>query len=73
MSRYIFYTSEGASTAPDDRPIENCQMLGYAEGENANLALESLLRENSWISEHGYKELSACEVTGEPVYFLSTP
>ena len=72
MARFIFYTSEGSSEAPNGEDVENCQMLGYAEGENANLALERLLRENAWIGEHGYKELSACEVTGEPVYFLTT-
>ena len=72
MARYIFYTTEGSCEAPNGEDVENCQMLGYAEGENVNLALERLLRENAWISEYGYKELSACEVTGEPVYFLST-
>ena len=72
MAHFIFYTSEGSSEAPDGEDVENCQMLGYAEGENANLALENLLRQNAWISEHGYKELSVCEVAGEPVYFLPT-
>ena len=72
MAHFIFYTSEGSSEAPNGEDVENCQMLGYAEGENANLALERLLRENAWIGEHGYKELSACQVAEKPVYFLST-
>ena len=72
MARFIFYTTEGTTEAPDGEDIENCQMLGYADGKTLNEALESLLRENTWIKECGYEDLAACEVTGEPVYFLST-
>ena len=42
MARYIFLTMEGYTYLPDSEAmepyVENCQMLGFAEGENAKEA-----------------------------------
>lgn len=55
MNEYIFYTTEGNTTSPrEDMKVENCQVLGFANGNNAKDALINLLQENQWITEYGY-------------------
>lgn len=55
MNEYIFYTTEGNTTPPrEDKKVENCQVLGFANGNNAKDALNNLLQENQWITECGY-------------------
>ena len=53
MNEYIFYTTEGKTTPPhEDKTVENCQVLGFACGNNAKDALNTLLQENQWIAEY---------------------
>ena len=49
MGTYIFYTLGGRTESPDGQEVENCQLLGEANGENAGEALSQLLSENPWI------------------------
>lgn len=52
MNEYIFYTTEGQTLAPDiNYDVENCQVLGFARGDNATQAEENLLNAYSWITE----------------------
>ena len=55
MSTYIFYTREGYTEGPNGKRVENCQLLGEAEGETAKEALENLLNENPWIADSGFE------------------
>lgn len=55
MARFIFYTCEGRTQAPDGSEVENCQMLGIANGDNRQEAKTRLLVENDWILECGYR------------------
>ncbi|MDE6808035.1 MAG: hypothetical protein K2I98_06220 [Prevotella sp.] len=55
MSEYIFYTTEGFTRAPDNNNIENCQLLGIADGKDSQEALDNLIRNNSWIVERGFE------------------
>ena len=55
MGTYIFYTLEGRTESPDGQEVENCQLLGEANGENAGEALSQLLSENPWIESCGFK------------------
>lgn len=58
MNKYIVYTTEGYTTAPnEDVEVENCQVLGCVYGNNATEARDNLLKENPWISEAGYSPL----------------
>lgn len=62
MNEYIFYTPEGHTDAPNDKvEVENCQLLGMAEGKDVSEAKKNLLLDNPWISEAGF-DLSACFV-----------
>lgn len=51
MKKYIFITSEGNTTAPNENiEINNMQVIGIVENvENENDALIKLLKENLWI------------------------
>ncbi len=55
MNTYIFYTLGGYTECPDGAEVENCQLLGEAEGETAKKAFAKLLKENKWVAEHGFK------------------
>ncbi len=56
MNEYIFYTTEGYTEGPNNKAVENCQMLGIAFGASPAEALESLLNENEWIAESGFSK-----------------
>lgn len=67
MNHYLFYTTEGYTLAPDKQEIENCQLLGRADGKNKDEALQQLLVENHWIIDHNYdiEAIVACRVIDE--------
>lgn len=55
MNKFIFYTTEGHTDAPNDSiEVENCQVLGTASGNSESEAQENLLNENHWITEAGF-------------------
>ncbi|MBQ6190322.1 MAG: hypothetical protein IJK45_09145 [Bacteroidaceae bacterium] len=55
MNEYIFYTTEGYTIAPNEEiQLDNCQVLGFAMGDNVKEATEHLLKENLWIIEAGF-------------------
>ncbi|MCR4812283.1 MAG: hypothetical protein K5867_06790 [Bacteroidales bacterium] len=55
MNKYIIYTTEGNTLAPNmNVEVENCQMLGESRGNNPNEAKDNLLKDNPWISEAGF-------------------
>ena len=59
MEKYIFYTTEGFTQAPDGEDIENCQLLGCASGQDKQEAMDNLLTENPWIKERGFEPRKA--------------
>ena len=55
MKKYIFYTTEGYTIAPnEDYEVENCQVLGIASGNDCQEAKRQLLEDNPWITEAGF-------------------
>ena len=55
MNEYIFYTCEGYTYSPkEEKEIENCQIIGRAEGKNVAEAQHVLLEANPWIEEYGF-------------------
>lgn len=59
MKKYIFYTTEGFTQAPDGEDIENCQLLGCTYGQDKQEAMDNLLTENPWIKERGFEPRKA--------------
>lgn len=54
MDRFIFYSLEGRTIAPNGQEVENCQVLGMACGNDWQEAKVLLLKENPWIAECGF-------------------
>ena len=55
MSKYIFYTAEGYTCAPNKNyEVENCQVLGTAMGKDNSEAQNNLLKDNPWILKAGF-------------------
>ncbi len=65
IKSYIFLTSEGTTFAPYEYSKENkypnecynLQVIGFAEGENANDAFKKLISESEYIKEYGFKDI----------------
>lgn len=55
MNEYLFYTLEGYTNPPrEDKEVDNCQILGFAWGNDEYEARKALLEENPWIEEVGF-------------------
>lgn len=55
-SLYLILSTEGYTGAPDGSAVNMCQMLGIADGETLDEAIESLLNESPHIAKAGYKK-----------------
>jgi hypothetical protein len=61
MAKYIFYTDEGYTIAPNGKDIENLQVLGIEDGESKDEAYNNLFKNNKWIKENGFSaEMMRC-------------
>lgn len=56
MGRYIFYTDEGYTIAPNDEELESLQILGIENGNSREEALANLYKNNEWIKTNGFAE-----------------
>ena len=66
MRSFIFVTSEGhtfqpnsESTTPD---VENLQVIGFAQGENAESAFRGLIVENPWLKQTTFRQVQSIEL-----------
>ncbi len=61
INSYIFITTEGFTFQPNSESIEsdiaNCQVIGFAEGENEQQAFENLIRENNYLMDTAFDEV----------------
>lgn len=63
MKHYLIYTAEGFAVPPnEDEEVDNCQVLGRAEGESLSDAIDNLFRENTWIEKCGFSKLECMGV-----------
>lgn len=67
MKKYIFYTSEGFVEDNNFEQIENCQILGWEEGENEKEAFENFKKENLNTE---FKETYCQELVNGKVYYF---
>jgi len=69
MGAYIFITSEGYTYQPGSETvepdIENCQVLGFAKGNDAKEAFRALLHENEYLLETNFDEVVCLELKYE--------
>ena len=66
MNSYIFITTEGDTYQPDSESvepdIENCQVVGFSEGEGSQNAFENLIRNDPFLSDTTFDELICLEL-----------
>jgi hypothetical protein len=69
MKSYIFITTEGHTFQPNtetiEPDIENCQVIGFADGLNSQQAFENLVRDNSYLSQTTFNELICYELKND--------
>jgi len=69
MGAYIFITTEGNTYQPGSEAaepdIENCQVLGFAKGDDADAAFCVLLQENAYLLETSFDEVVCLELKDE--------
>ena len=66
MKYYIFLSALGRTIAPDGHEWGNCQELGIFSGNTPQEAWEGLLKNESFITEHGYDQKGVfCYEIGE--------
>ena len=74
MSRYVFISNEGSTFSPNCEgampDVENQQVLGYEEGRTPESAFKKLIKNNKWITDKGFGEVKAMEVSKETSYFI---
>jgi len=66
MNSYIFITIEGYTFQPEsesiEQDIENCQVIGFAKGKDANQAFQNLTKENPYLLDTTFDELISIEL-----------
>jgi len=72
MKSYIFITTEGYTFQRDSElpepDIENCQVIGFAQGTDPKQAFKNLIKENDCLLETTFDELICFELK-HPDYF----
>lgn len=74
MKNYIFITTEGYTYSPNnagsEQDIENCQVLGFENGNNAEEAFKNLKINNSFLNDLAFNGVICYELAKEnnPVY-----
>lgn len=54
MARFIFYTEQGYTVAPNGKDLDNLQVLGLEDGLDEKEATNKLFKNNTWILENGF-------------------
>ena len=74
MKKYIFYTTEGFTQDKDGNAIENCQVVGWSDGEDEKDAFRNLLIEYQYPDGFCFNEIMSQELASGKVYdFPITP
>ena len=72
MNSYIFITTEGYTFQPESESpepdIENCQVIGFAQGEDEQQAFKNLINENSALFDTTFDELICFELKNLDYY-----
>jgi hypothetical protein len=66
MRSYIFITKEGYTFQPGSESVEpdveNCQVIGFAQGDDERQAFESLVGENPYLLDTTFEEIICVEL-----------
>ncbi len=66
MKGYIFITDEGYTYQPNSNSpepdIENCQVVGFAQGNNENEAFGNLIKDNEYLLDTHFDKVIGLEL-----------
>lgn len=66
MNSYIFITFEGFTYQPGSEAvepdIENCQVIGFAQGKDEQETFDNLVRENPYLLDTSFDEIICMEL-----------
>ena len=66
MRSFIFVTSEGFTFQPNSESVtpdvENLQVIGFAQGENAETAFRQLSADNPWLQQTTFRKVQSIEL-----------
>jgi hypothetical protein len=72
MKSYIFITEEGITYQPNstspEPDIENCQVIGFAKGNNEDEAFKNLTKDNEYLLDTNFNEIICVELKNEGYY-----
>ncbi|MEA1981669.1 MAG: hypothetical protein U9N54_11960 [candidate division Zixibacteria bacterium] len=76
MKHFIFITDEGYTLLPksesNEPDIENLQVLGFADANNAEYAFELLLKDNEYLKDNTFDKVIAMELKEKPFEAIKT-
>ncbi len=64
MKEFIFFTTEGFTVDPNDKEIENMQILGSSEGVDILEAFKIFKQTHSYLKEYAFTSVIAQECVG---------
>lgn len=64
MKNFLFFTDEGFTYDPNEKIIENLQILGTGEGNDVLEAFKDFKTNQSYLKEFTFKEVIALEYVG---------
>ncbi len=66
LNPYIFITNEGYADQPDsesiESDIENCQVIGFANGRTSKHDFDNLIKDNSYLLQTTFEEMVCYEM-----------
>lgn len=69
MKSYIFITNEGYTYQPNsetiDPDVENCQVIGFSNGNNPHDAFVKFLKSNEYFKNTSFNEIFSIELKNE--------
>lgn len=65
MKSFLFFTDEGFTYDPNEKIIENLQILGTGEGDDILEAFKHFKINQSYLKEFAFKEVIALEYVGD--------
>ena len=72
VRNFIFYTTEGCTFSPNsesDMPdVENCQILGWGNGDTPKEAFDNFKKESFWFKTLKFNEVIGVELKDEKTY-----
>jgi len=62
MKKFLLITADGFTQDMAGMDVENCQVLGCAEGRDFDEAVEKFKKENSWFVDYRFEDIKGYEV-----------